>query len=361
MIIKKKDSVNNFVSIFNTVTGQYIRTGVLDEDGNDTNVDPFMTSFPELIDIGIMGHCAHGLSGKCKESGIQCYQHGDISKAQNMSLKDYKSIIDECARKTFQVALGGCGDPDMHEDFEEIVKYTREKGIVPNFTTSGFGLTDEKIEICRRYCGAIAVSWYRSSYTINAINRLVNAGIITNIHYVLGNNTIDEAITRLENNDFPDGVNAVIFLLHKPVGLGSKENVLNYTDSKLKRFFDLIDNKKFNFKIGFDSCTIPGILNFTKSINKDSIDTCEAARWSMYITPDMKGLPCSFDNQKQEYAVDIKEAGGIQQVWDSTEFAKIRDKFNHACKGCTDRLMCLGGCPLMNDVTLCNRKERQID
>lgn len=55
---------------------------------------------------------------------------------------------------------------------------------------------------------------------------LLSAGGKTNIHYVLGYNSIDEAIERLRTNDFPLGINAVIFLLHKPVGQGSKKNVL---------------------------------------------------------------------------------------------------------------------------------------
>lgn len=38
----------------------------------------------------------------------------------------------------------------------------------------------------QKYCGAVAVSWYRSEYTLNAIQMLLNAGVKTNIHYVLG-------------------------------------------------------------------------------------------------------------------------------------------------------------------------------
>jgi len=36
------------------------RSGILDKDGRDTGIDPFMASFPHLLDVGIMGHCAHG-------------------------------------------------------------------------------------------------------------------------------------------------------------------------------------------------------------------------------------------------------------------------------------------------------------
>lgn len=358
MIINKYDNTYNFKSTFDTSTGLYIRSGILDSNGIDTGVDPFMASFPELIDIGIMGHCTHGLSGKCKSSGVQCYQHGDIAKHPNMTFDNYKSIIDECEGKTFQVALGGCGDPDQHPYFEYILEYTVSKHIVPNFTTSGFGLTARAIQLAKYNCGAVAVSWYRSEYTKAAIIALVSAEVATNIHYVLGKNTIDEAIYLLETNGFPDGVNAVVFLLHKPVGLGSVNNVLEHSDPRVAKFFNLIDSKNYNFKIGFDSCTVPGILTFMHNFQMSSIETCEAARWSMYITPDMKALPCSFDNQSQKYAVDLHEVGSIQNAWNSKEFDAIRNIFHSSktrqtCKACKNIENCLGGCPLMSNIQLC--------
>ena len=72
------DSTYNFISMFDTETGAYLRTGILDEEGRDTGVDPFMASFPHLIDVGIMGHCAHGKTGLCFKAGIGCYQSGAI-------------------------------------------------------------------------------------------------------------------------------------------------------------------------------------------------------------------------------------------------------------------------------------------
>lgn len=54
-MITKYDKTNHFISMFNPNTGFYMRTGILDENGKDTNIDPFMTEFPELIDVGIMG------------------------------------------------------------------------------------------------------------------------------------------------------------------------------------------------------------------------------------------------------------------------------------------------------------------
>ena len=54
-MLKKIDRKNRFVSMFDPKTGFYARSGVIDENGKDTGVDPFMTSYPELIDVGVMG------------------------------------------------------------------------------------------------------------------------------------------------------------------------------------------------------------------------------------------------------------------------------------------------------------------
>jgi radical SAM protein with 4Fe4S-binding SPASM domain len=356
-MITKIDKLNKFISKFNPETGLYIRSGVI-EKGVDTGVDPFMTQYPELIDIGIRGFCQH--SHLCT---IGCYQGGSTNVKPDMTLEDYKMIIDESKGAVFQVALGGHGDPNKHENFEEILRYTREAGIVPNYTTSGLELSLKELEATAELCGAVAVSWYRAEYTLRAIKLFLSAGMKTNIHYVLGNDSIDEAIWQLqmagESDDFgcfPKGINAVIFLMHKPVGLGRHDNVLTMDDPKVKKFFDLVDKGNFPFKIGFDSCSVPGILNMTKNINHDSLDTCEGARWSMYITPDMKAVPCSFD-QSLKWAVDIKE-NTIEGAWNSEEFWDFRDRFNLSCKSCVTRKECMGGCPIAHEVVLCDKPEK---
>lgn len=355
----KFDKKNRFWSMFDKNTGFYMRSGVLDENGKDTGVDPFMCSYPELIDVGVMGHCVHGASGLCIKSGVQCYQNGLKTREPNMTLENFKRIVDECKGKTYQLALGGRGDVDQHENFEEILRYCRANDIVPNFTSSGLGFTDEIVALCKELCGAVAISWYRQEHTYKAIQMLLDAGVKTNIHYVLGNNSIDEAIERLKNNDFPKGINAVIFLLHKPVGLGCEENVLKADDAKVKEFFNVIDTMNFDFQIGFDSCTIPGIVNYTKNINKDSIDTCEGGRWSMYITSDMKALPCSFDNQESRWAYDISN-DTIQNAWDSEQFEDFRNHFRNSCSGCKNRTDCMGGCPIRRQIVLCDREEKDL-
>ena len=264
-----EDKKYRFRYAFDSKTGAYIRTGILDDAGKDTGRDPFMASYPHLIDVGIMGHCIHGKTGLCAEAGIGCYQSGMIVEEPNMAVEDFRWIAKQSRGKCNQFALGGRGDPDQHEAFEEILKICRENEIVPNFTTSGYGMTKEIAALCKEYCGAVAVSWYRSEYTLQAIRMLLEAGVKTNIHYVLGKNSIDEAIERLEHNDFPDGINAVIFLLHKPAGQGTEANVLSMDDERVARFFRLFD-VPHPFKIGMDSCSVPGAIQFCKTLLQTS-------------------------------------------------------------------------------------------
>lgn len=346
---KEKD----FMSFFNEKTGGYIRTGII-EGGRDSGKDPFMADFPELLDIGIMGHCKHGKSGLCIKAGIECYQDGLHAESPNMKLEDFRSIAEQCSGETYQFALGGCGDPDQHEHLKEILDICRKNKIVPNFTTSGLGMTEEIAELCKEYCGAVAVSWYRNDYTLKAIKLLLDAGVKTNIHYVLTKNTIEEALLRLKEHTFPENVNAVVFLLHKPVGLGTTDNIITIDNDKFKEFIQYINSKDTGYKIGFDSCTVPALVRNQGEVSLDSLDTCEGARWSAYITADMQMLPCSFDNQERRWGVDLR-THSIKKAWQSEEFEDFRNHFRHACPECAKRDLCMGGCPIRPEIVLCDR------
>ena len=342
---------HDFFSFFNEKTGAYLRIG---RDGKE----PFMSSFPELLDIGIMGHCKHGKLGLCLQAGVECYQNGLNATTPNMKLENFSEIAKQCSGKTYQFALGGCGDPDQHENFRDILQICKESKIIPNYTTSGLGVTEEIAALSKEYCGAVAVSWYRSEYTLQALQKFMNAGVKTNIHFVLSKRSIDEALKLLNcevGEGFPDGINAIVFLLHKPVGLGKQENVLSTAD--IQEFINTVTGKNFQkYKIGFDSCTVPALVNNLGIIDPDSIDTCEGARWSAYITPDMKMLPCSFDNQGRRWEVDLRTYS-IEEAWNSDAFEDFRSRLRNSCPNCDKRELCMGGCPICPEIVLCEREE----
>ena len=346
------DTINRFVEHFDPESGMYIRTGVLDENCKDTGVDPFMRCFPSLIDIGIMNRCI--CSEKCH---VDCYQRAIARTGSNMSIEDYEQIMKQCVGKVFQVALGGAGDPDTHEHFERIMHMTREYGIVPNFTTSGIAFTERKAQICKECAGAVAYSEHDADYTLRIRNLLLDHGVKTNVHFVLSNQSIDTAIDRLNNNYYGD-LNAVVFLLYKPIGLGKREKVLHIDDKRLKTFFEVIEEHRFTHKVGFDSCTAPALVNYCRKIDMDSVDYCEGGRHSMYIDADMNAMPCSFGNQDSKWFVSLRDHT-IEDAWNGSVFEQFRMSLKTSCPNCKDRLACAGGCPICRDIVLCERLEKE--
>ena len=354
------DKKYKFFEIFNKNNGMLFRSNVI-----GTEEDAYCRSFPELLDVGIMGHCDAAKKHFCSSAGIDCYQNGLFNNNENMPFENYVWLINQCKGKVFQVALGGSGDPNKHEDFDNILQYTHENQIVPNLTTSGYLLDDNEIKLIKKYCGAVAVSFYSrlksnsesNPVTINSIRNLVKEGCITNIHYVVSSDNIDECIYRLENEIFPQGINAIIFLLYKPVGQGKNSKILR-CNNRLIRFLDLATNKKHNYKVGFDTCFVTALYN-SQTISKESMDFCEAARFSMYIDSTLKAFPCSFGCHIEKYGIQLKPKT-IQEVWDGKVFNKFVNSNNFKCNNCSEKETCEGGCKLNLDINLCKYSKNSI-
>lgn len=336
-----KDEKYNFVEFFNEDNGFYLRSNVI-HNNKETEIEATMRSFPELLDIGIMGTCVACEKGICKVAGIDCYQNASSIKRSNMSLNNYRKIISQCNGKVFQVALGGAGDPNKHENFEEILVETRKSNIVPNLTTSGYTLNKREIELIKKYCGAVAVSFYSTlnengnesnNTTISSINRLVNAGCVTNIHYVISKKNIHEAMYRIKNDLFPNGINAIIFLLYKPVGLAKTDYMLTENDIEYRDFLREVTSRNYRYKIGFDSCQTPALRMFSKKIAPQSLEMCEASRFSMYIDCDLIAFPCSFGWENARFSVDLNKST-ILEAWNSKEFGDFRNMQNTICSQC---------------------------
>ena len=355
-----KDKKYNFIEYFNETNGFLIRSNVL-ENGVETNAVPFRRSYPELIDVGIMGTCTACDKGICKVAGIDCYQSASLFKRPNMPLEIYKSIVEQSKGKTFQIALGGAGDPNKHENFREILELTRTNLIVPNLTTSGYELTDNEIYLMKKYCGAVAVSFYSrllpnqqesNEITISAIKRLISAGCTTNIHYVVSKDNLEEIIYRLQNNLFPEDINACVFLLYKPVGQAEYEKMPTIHDVAYKEFIDLATNKKYTFKIGFDTCQSPALRMYGRTITEESLYYCESARFSMYIDCENQAYPCSFGLMADEYRVDLNK-NTILEAWNSNQFNGFMEKQYLKCS-INDNTECRC-CALNLGIKLCDK------
>lgn len=336
----KRFPQQHYSILFNSETGFFLRF-------EDLGFKPpfWSESGPELLDISITQWCDR----EC----FRCYRRANTS-GKHMKLGHYRQIMEQAHNlPVMQVALGG-GNPNQHPDFCEILKMTREEYcIVPSYTTNGRGLTNEVLETSAMYCGAVAVSAYSPYNELElAIEKLTSLDVKTNIHFVLDKDSIKTAIQWLSKPPaFLSAANAIVFLNYKPLGRIEEKSGLLRESSLLTLFFDKI--QKFNdCKIGFDSCLVSGLVNYT-NIPSVFFDGCDAGRFSMFIAEDMRAYPCSFMVNTHS-GVDLEKKTILEAWTTGDEFVKTRQRqLNEKCGKCPKKEVCLGGCPKWESINLC--------
>jgi radical SAM protein with 4Fe4S-binding SPASM domain len=254
-----------------------------------------------------------------------------------------------------QVALGG-GNPNQHPDFTQILRITRDHGVVPSYTTNGQGLNEAILEATKKYCGAMAVSWYEPTADAEeTIFQANNYGIKINVHFLLNKESLPRAIALLEQRaGLLEKINALVFLNYKPIH--SSEELCVTDGEEVRRFFDIIKDFK-TCKIGFDSCMISYLPLISQDLVLESVDFCEAGRFSAYISEDLLFYPCSFLNDTSKNGIDLKTCS-LKEAWlRGEEFVKIRSQLRSpgqqndplpACQSCESYSFCHGGCQIFN-------------
>jgi radical SAM protein with 4Fe4S-binding SPASM domain len=275
-----------------------------------------------------------------------------------MALNDYKSVINQAAEMgTFQVALGG-GNPNQHPNFVEILEYTASKGVVPNYTTNGRGLSDKILDATRKHCGAVAISAYPPyDETSKSIKTLIHNGIKTNVHFILDAVSIDTAIDWLNGPpEFLRGINAIIFLNYKPSGRKVFENRLLRHSTRLEEFFKLATSSQRKLKVGFDACCVSGVFARTNT-NTSMVDACDAGRFSMYVSEDLKVYPCSFQSELAE-GDQLNNETTLLDIWTKSQnIGAFRSYFcSDRCGECSHLSTCMNGCPLFDELVVCGKR-----
>jgi radical SAM protein with 4Fe4S-binding SPASM domain len=341
--------VNHFKSLgYSTFANS--DTGFFARVPHPGKADPFWSPHgPELMDISITNWCDKGCSF--------CYK-SSTRKGHHMPLRSYQNVIDQAAAMgVFQVALGG-GNPNQHPDFAEILDYTRAKGIVPNYTTNGRGLTPEILEATRRNCGAVAVSAYPPyDETAETIRLLVERKIKTNIHFIIDSESIDVAIAWLrEPPKFLDGINALVFLNYKPSGRKVFEEKLLRHSPRVDEFFKLATSSEAKLKVGFDACCVSGVFARTTA-STTLVDACDAGRFSLYVSEDLQVHPCSFQSGLAP-GDRLDENTTLEDIWlHSENMNSFRRYFaSDRCGGCSHRSSCMNGCPLFDELVVCGNR-----
>lgn len=324
-------------------------TGITFRWAKSLKENPSISPWPELADISISNHCTKGCDYCYRDSG---------NNFAFISLNDYEYILNELQHpkwgNIFQVAIGG-GEPLEHPQLNQIIEATISRNIVLNLTTNGINLNNEYASFFKGKVGAVAVSVADiQTLDLDKARILLKESVRTNIHYVLSNKNISQAVDILRGkyNEILSGLNSIIFLTHKPHGRGSMADILNISDG-LKHFIKQIDHNMCSARIGFDACFVPLLLHFTKT-DSTHVDSCEGGFFSIYIDENLNVKPCSFDNNGL-YTFNLREYS-FSDIWEYKLTSYREDVVNCCKRKCRKKTECRGACHFYNEITCCFSK-----
>lgn len=206
----KRHNIENYVAIFDG--RRTVRFAI-----NPTK--PILPlRYPEIEDISLGTLC----DGGCPYCYASASQGGVTYADALLNLRSYYGGLSENDRP-FQVAIGGGGEPTMHQDFPAILAAFRELGIVPNYTTNGQHLTDEVLAATAEYAGGVAVSCHAHLPWRDAFETL--SGIVgTSLHIIVGETGSSDRFWEIY--DSTDKVDYYVALPYRTSGRAPEVNVL---------------------------------------------------------------------------------------------------------------------------------------
>jgi len=312
--------------IFIKSNGKFARWG--ETQGDDPDTSPFG---PEILDIEIAtGYCSAAMNG-CP----WCYKSNTWKQGELMSLDTFKHVIDVLNQGVLTQVAFGLTDVDANPDFPDMLRYCRNVGIVPNYTTSGHGLNVDLFNVTADLCGAVAVSVYDHNrrLAISTIKAFIELGMDqVNAHllYWDGNSMfIKNVMSQLASID---GLNAAVLLALKPIGQGQKYQTATYSQTK-----ELIEHAiSVGLLYGFDSCTAPKFIkwvlegsDYSKSKKSYLImlsESCESSRMSSYVNVKGEFYPCSFVENVGLEPINMLDCTSIEDFWFHKQTISFRKK-----------------------------------
>lgn len=322
--------------LFNKTNGYFARWGRIKEE------DPLFAPAPEILDIEVSEICSKGCTACYKDNT----KHG-----RNMSFDTFKIILDKMSKSGLLCQLAfGIGDIRANLDLFKMAAYARKKGIIPNITINGEGMSSSYYNSLAKYMGAVAVSRYNKDACYTAVKELTNRGMTqVNIHMLLSADTIEECFKVIQESKTDvrlKKLNSIVFLMLKPKGRGRCCNQLKNA-TQYKKLIDYA--METNTRIGFDSC---GAAAFMKTIEdhpnrkeiEQSVESCESSLFSSYCNVEGKFYPCSFAEGTEgwEEGLDIVNCNNfVEEIWDHHLTVKFRKSLlktqivnKHNCREC---------------------------
>lgn len=294
--------------------------------------------YPKTVQLEITRECPF----QCP----QCYKT-ELSH-KHMALKTIKKYLKEAMSHDIWLIVLNGGEPLLHPDFLEILRYIKELNCFNvNCFSSGYGLTDE---IIKQICENKALNFYIS---LNGSNEKINSYSRQGYEYSL------EAMKRLNENGCQYGVNWVarhdnvedfpmLIDLCKQYGVSflsvtsnklihSKSNINSQVTRKDIEFIAKTIKEESQLEITVESC-FPQLTNQFKQLGPH--DGCAAGFYNVNINVTGEFQPCTHLYYPEHFS-------SIQEYWNySTVLNNLRKESRCSlcslkCRYC--KAMSLGG------------------
>jgi radical SAM protein with 4Fe4S-binding SPASM domain len=299
------------------------------------------------------------ITNKCSVGCPHCYMNAGQQDEGELDTASFKRALDVLAKmKVFHIALGG-GEALERPDLFEIAQYARQKGLVPNLTTSGSKLTADIVKQMKIFGQVnISIDGIGNSYGVfrnkdmfpiadSAIETLIEAGVSTGINCVIGRHNFD-GIAGLFEYAAKKRVNEIEFLRLKPSGRGMEKYIDERTTyeqniSLTPMLAEL--SAKYGITAKIDCSFVPMLCYHNppmEILNAMATYGCEAGNVLLGIRSNGMVCGCSFLKNSGLSVFDLPAGLNGQGV-----FKKIADWPQNApqpCKSCKYLSICKGGC-----------------
>lgn len=319
-VIKTKE----YKSVFDFKTGYFLSF-------NKNNYSPFG---PETLEIEIAkGNCPH----KCKF----CYRYNQNEESKNMSLTEFKTLIDKMPPTLTQISLGVTGI-QTNPDIESIIDYCISKRIKPNITITGIDLTDDFAKKIVPKLGGIGISVYENKEelafrTLEIIKKYGHKQV--GFQIIISKETLDFTY-RVINRFLASGTKIkpdhLVLITPKSVS-GSSFTLLN--KDEYRNLLEYCLHNKIN--IGMDQCSKPRLKKVVSESLINNIDSCECSFFTAFIDVHGNYWHCGFSeisNKEIHDKMNVFQVEKFEDIWESDTLKKLRknieDNIKDGCRLC---------------------------
>jgi radical SAM protein with 4Fe4S-binding SPASM domain len=300
------------------------------------------------------------LTRRCNLTCPHCYIDGGAPRENEMPASEFYRLLDEFAEMgVWAVAFTG-GEPTLHPEFGNLVRYARQKQLLVGIATNGMFLTPELLDSLPRDGVIISVSLDNLHVAANrdfqvatkAILRSQKSGFLTNI--MTNSNAVNiHHLKSLMDWAESHGV-SVRSVPFSPLGRGKQHRYLeNSTDDVelAARFW--MRECEWEHKYHKDAGLCVGLIfNYGLSLAYMT-RRCSSGRFLGYICADGTVYPCTMCAGEQILSPGNLRGRPFAEFWRSPwEIRKFCwDNFKDTCNGCIindPRYYCSSRCPAMS-------------